>query len=188
MSQTTQGHHPLQFKNAWRQFIAENLRVKQMTKRALCRRAAIDPSYVTLFCRDGYIPKRDVVERVGLALGSIDEALRAAGYLEDGVPHDTPSLAGLSQESLRLLSALASGFHATSMALREDYRLEAEQLRPQVEKLKAELAKAQEARNAEEDSRLSLEEQIHDDLNAAQKALGRAALRMLSLLDRVSPQ
>lgn len=108
MSQTTQGHHPLQFKNAWRQFIAENLRVKQMTKRALCRRAAIDPSYVTLFCRDGYIPKRDVVERVGLALGSIDEALRAAGYLEDGVPHDTPSLAGLSQESLRLLSALAS--------------------------------------------------------------------------------
>lgn len=75
-----------------------------------------------------------------------------------------------------------------AMALCEDYRLEAEQLRPQVEKLKAELAKAQEARNAEEDSRLSLEEQIHDDMNAAQKALGHAALRMLSLLDRVSPQ
>lgn len=108
MSTSSQGHHPLQFKNAWQSFVLEGLRGKDLTKRALGQQARINPGYVTLFCRDGYIPKRDIVERVGLVLGSIDEALRAAGYLEDGKSHEGPCLAGLSQQSLRLLSQLAS--------------------------------------------------------------------------------
>lgn len=73
------------------------------------------------------------------------------------------------------------------MALREDYKLQEEQLRPQVESLKAQLAAMTADRDSEQDLRLSLEEQIDTDLKAAQKAMGHAALRMLSLLDRISP-
>ena len=65
---------------------------------------------------------------------------------------------------------------------------ERDDLLAQVKDLKTQLAAAVQAKQEEQDLRLSLEEQIASDLDAAQKAMGHAALRMLSLLDRVSPE
>jgi transcriptional regulator with XRE-family HTH domain len=57
-----------------------------MKRRDLAKMANIDPSYVTLIERDGYIPRIDVVQRVARALNvSLDDCCLAAGYATEHV-------------------------------------------------------------------------------------------------------
>ena len=46
----------------------------------VAREAGLCPSYITRI-RGGHIPRRDMVEALGTALGKRDEALLMAGYL-----------------------------------------------------------------------------------------------------------
>jgi predicted transcriptional regulator len=91
--------HP--YSESWKAFVARKLRERGMRRRELARLASIDPSYVTLFL-DGYVPRHTVVRRVGAALGSLHEALDAAGFKAE---LDT---AGLSYTTLDLVERLRS--------------------------------------------------------------------------------
>ena len=56
------------------------------SKWKIAQAARVDPSYITLMSRDGYVPMRDVVIRVADAVGaSRDEALLVAGFAPESV-------------------------------------------------------------------------------------------------------
>lgn len=57
------------------------------TRRRLAQLSEIDPSYVTLIERDGYIPRRDKVLSLAKALETgLDETLLVAGYAPQQMP------------------------------------------------------------------------------------------------------
>lgn len=65
----------------WAKFLKEKQRSSELTGRELAQLAAINESYLTLMKRDGYVPKRHIAARIGLAFGCPDEVLIACGYL-----------------------------------------------------------------------------------------------------------
>lgn len=72
---------------AWSQFVQSERKAKGLTRRRLAEMAGIDPSYVTLIERDGYVPRKEKVRSLAQALGvSLDQALLSAGYAPSGVP------------------------------------------------------------------------------------------------------
>lgn len=54
---------------------------KQLTRRKLAEYSNIDPSYVTLIERDGYVPRPEKVSDLGRVLGDRTRILFAAGYV-----------------------------------------------------------------------------------------------------------
>ncbi len=66
---------------AWANYVKEKRKSKNFTRRQLAMLAKIDPSYMTLIERDGFVPKRDKV----ISLASVvdcdpGEMLLMAGY------------------------------------------------------------------------------------------------------------
>ena len=77
------------FSPEWARYTSSARKAKGLTRRQVARAAKVDASYVTLMERDGYIPKREKVERIGLVLSSTDEALMAAGMLPKPLEKET---------------------------------------------------------------------------------------------------
>lgn len=89
-------------KKRWASYVQEKRREKRIPRYELATRAGIDPSYITLIERDGYIPRKDKVIGLAHALGvSKDECLLYAGF----APLDTP---------LPVLLAACSGYERTA--------------------------------------------------------------------------
>ena len=66
---------------AWANYIKEKRKEKHFTRRQLAGLAKIDPSYVTLIERDGFIPKRDkVISLASVMDADVGEMLLMAGY------------------------------------------------------------------------------------------------------------
>lgn len=66
----------------WSRLVRDRRKAAKMTRRKLAEQAQIDPSYVTLIERYGYVPSRACANRVALALpGNQDDLLLVAGYL-----------------------------------------------------------------------------------------------------------
>lgn len=94
----------------WALFVEQN-RIKQgMTRRELGEKSQIDPSYVTLMERDGYVPRRDIVDRVVEVLKADPNLGRlAAGYapLYKTTPEQVlNALAIVSTKRMQALSAI----------------------------------------------------------------------------------
>ena len=53
---------------SWAIFVKERRKARGLTRRKLAEMAEIDPSYVTLIERDGYVPRKDKVEMIAQAL------------------------------------------------------------------------------------------------------------------------
>lgn len=71
----------------WANFIKEKRKLKHLTRRKLAELAKIDPSYVTLIERDGYIPRKDKVQDIARALEvDSNQILLMAGYAPDSIP------------------------------------------------------------------------------------------------------
>jgi transcriptional regulator with XRE-family HTH domain len=65
----------------WANYIKEKRKIKHLTRRKLAEMAKVDPSYLTLIERDGFVPRRDKVIRLAKALDcDTDECLLTAGY------------------------------------------------------------------------------------------------------------
>jgi transcriptional regulator with XRE-family HTH domain len=65
----------------WANYIKEKRKTKHLTRRKLAEMAKVDPSYLTLIERDGFVPRRDKVIRLAKALEcDTDECLLTAGY------------------------------------------------------------------------------------------------------------
>ena len=65
----------------WANYIKEKRKTKHLTRRKLAEMARVDPSYLTLIERDGFVPRRDKVIRLAKALEcDTDECLLTAGY------------------------------------------------------------------------------------------------------------
>jgi len=65
----------------WANYIKEKRKTKHLTRRKLAELAKVDPSYLTLIERDGFVPRRDKVIRLSRALEcDTDECLLTAGY------------------------------------------------------------------------------------------------------------
>lgn len=65
----------------WANYIKEKRKIKHLTRRKLAEMAKVDPSYLTLIERDGFVPRKDKVARLSRALGcDTDECLLTAGY------------------------------------------------------------------------------------------------------------
>lgn len=65
----------------WANYVKEKRKVKHLTRRKLAEMAKVDPSYLTLIERDGFVPRRDKVIRLARALDcDTDECLLTAGY------------------------------------------------------------------------------------------------------------
>jgi transcriptional regulator with XRE-family HTH domain len=61
--------------------------MKHLTRRKLAELAKIDPSYVTLIERDGYVPRKDKVLEIAKALEvDANQILLMAGYAPEGIP------------------------------------------------------------------------------------------------------
>jgi transcriptional regulator with XRE-family HTH domain len=70
----------------WANFVKEKRKMKHLTRRKLAELAKIDPSYVTLIERDGYIPRRDKVLEMAKALDlDHNQILLMAGYAPEGI-------------------------------------------------------------------------------------------------------
>lgn len=66
---------------AWASYIREKRKARHLTRRKLAELAKIDPSYVTLIERDGYVPRKDKVHELARALEvDVDHTLLVAGY------------------------------------------------------------------------------------------------------------
>lgn len=66
---------------AWANYIRRARNFHGLANHELAARAGIDPSYITLIERDGYVPRRDKVLVLAKALGlQTQEALLIAGY------------------------------------------------------------------------------------------------------------
>lgn len=69
------------YSQRWADFVYRNRVTAGLTKRALAAKADCDPSYVTLFEANGYVPKRSLTEKIGRVFGREREALLATGRL-----------------------------------------------------------------------------------------------------------
>lgn len=71
---------------AWANYVKEKRKGKHLTRRKLAELAKIDPSYVTLIERDGYVPRKDKVLELAKALEvDVDHTLLVAGYAPEKV-------------------------------------------------------------------------------------------------------
>lgn len=68
---------------AWAKHVRENRKARQMTRRALAFKADIDPSYLTLIERDGYVPRKNHIKRIGLIFGDVGAALLVCGHVPE---------------------------------------------------------------------------------------------------------
>lgn len=70
----------------WATYVKEKRKGKHLTRRKLAELAKIDPSYVTLIERDGYVPRKDKVLELAKALEvDVDQTLVVAGYAPERV-------------------------------------------------------------------------------------------------------
>lgn len=70
----------------WANYVKEKRKAKHLTRRKLAELAKIDPSYVTLIERDGYVPRKDKVLELAKALEvDVDHTLLVAGYAPEKV-------------------------------------------------------------------------------------------------------
>lgn len=67
--------------SVWANWVRDQRRAKQLTRRKLAELTAIDPSYVTLIERDGYIPRREVCGRIGKVLSDEETGQIMAGFV-----------------------------------------------------------------------------------------------------------
>jgi transcriptional regulator with XRE-family HTH domain len=71
----------------WANYVKEKRKSKNLTRRKLAELSKVDPSYLTLIERDGFVPRKDKVVRIARALDcDIDECLLTAGYAPQRVP------------------------------------------------------------------------------------------------------
>jgi transcriptional regulator with XRE-family HTH domain len=71
---------------AWANYIKDKRKARHLTRRKLAELAKIDPSYVTLIERDGYVPRKDKVLELARALEvDVDHTLLVAGYAPEKV-------------------------------------------------------------------------------------------------------
>lgn len=71
----------------WAAYVTEKREARDMAKSELGYRAEIDPSYITLIERDGYLPRRDkVIKLAEVLLVDTDECLLMAGYAPVSLP------------------------------------------------------------------------------------------------------
>ncbi len=73
--------HILMKNKEWAKYVQDNRKSQNLTRRKLADLANIDPSYVTLIERDGYVPRKNKVIDIANALkADVDHALLIAGY------------------------------------------------------------------------------------------------------------
>lgn len=71
---------------AWANYVRDKRKACHLTRRKLAELAKIDPSYVTLIERDGYVPRKDKVLELARALEvDVDHTLLVAGYAPEKV-------------------------------------------------------------------------------------------------------
>ncbi len=66
---------------AWGKWVKDKRNAQILTRKELADLAQMDASYITLIERDGYVPRRPFVTRIGMALGDANGALVAAGFI-----------------------------------------------------------------------------------------------------------
>ena len=72
---------------AWANYVRDRRKARQLTRRKLAELANIDPSYVTLIERDGYVPRKDKVLEIARAIqADVDHTLLVAGYAPERIP------------------------------------------------------------------------------------------------------
>ena len=72
---------------AWANYVRDRRKARQLTRRKLAEMARIDPSYVTLIKRDGYVPRKDKVIEIARAIqADADHTLLVAGYAPERIP------------------------------------------------------------------------------------------------------
>ena len=72
---------------AWANYVRDRRKARQLTRRKLAEMAKIDPSYVTLIERDGYVPRKDKVLEIARAIqADADHTLLVAGYAPERIP------------------------------------------------------------------------------------------------------
>lgn len=65
----------------WANYIKEKRKGKHLTRRKLAELSKVDPSYLTLIERDGFVPRKDKVIRLARILEvDTDECLLTSGY------------------------------------------------------------------------------------------------------------
>ncbi len=70
----------------WATYVKDKRKAKHLTRRKLAELAKIDPSYVTLIERDGYVPRKDKVLELARALEvDVDQTLLVAGYAPEKI-------------------------------------------------------------------------------------------------------
>lgn len=71
---------------SWANYIKDKRKARHLTRRKLAELAKIDPSYVTLIERDGYVPRKDKVLELARALeADVDHTLLVAGYAPEKI-------------------------------------------------------------------------------------------------------
>lgn len=71
----------------WANYIREKRKSKHLTRRKLAEISTVDPSYLTLIERDGFVPRKDKVKKLAKALDlDVDECLLTAGYAPAKIP------------------------------------------------------------------------------------------------------
>lgn len=72
---------------AWANYVKDQRKARGLTRRKLAELARIDPSYVTLIERDGYVPRKDKVLEIARAVeADLDHTLLVAGYAPEKIP------------------------------------------------------------------------------------------------------
>ncbi|MGI5842827.1 MAG: helix-turn-helix transcriptional regulator [Candidatus Xenobium sp.] len=72
---------------AWANYVKDKRKARGLTRRKLAELAGIDPSYVTLIERDGYVPRKDKVLEIARSLeAEVDHTLLVAGYAPEKIP------------------------------------------------------------------------------------------------------
>ena len=72
---------------AWANYVKDKRKARGLTRRKLAELASIDPSYVTLIERDGYVPRKDKVLEIARAVeADQDHTLLVAGYAPEKIP------------------------------------------------------------------------------------------------------
>ena len=72
---------------AWANYVKDKRKARGLTRRKLAELAKIDPSYVTLIERDGYVPRKDKVLEIAKAVeADLDHTLLVAGYAPERIP------------------------------------------------------------------------------------------------------
>jgi len=72
---------------AWANYVKDKRKARGLTRRRLAELASIDPSYVTLIERDGYVPRKDKVLEIARAVeADLDHTLLVAGYAPEKIP------------------------------------------------------------------------------------------------------